>query len=844
MFASLFEFFRKKKEQASLGKKGTDVFAERHKAFRRFLTSWNEFQRTMTDLEYTLCCDHPFALNRVHALCTNVATQVYQCIKQLEKLDAKHCKDLVDRFGQLQKRVLAEVYQETPAIAGPITLSLDSPNFIDVAFGLVDPATIRLEKLRPLCPDAVPQGFVVTAAGCQQLFLQKELSREIARLVQARGGYGTPHLLELAQNLVDLIERTPLPEQLCEAVCSEIGLLRKRAPHKAMRLLFRGRLWPLAAEENAYDIQDPGLLLWGPSVSLEADDASILQALHTTLARKRSALSLFYRRSRGLTDRDAGMCVTCMAVEESVCSGLVHTGSPLQPEDSKFYLYSCTGLPQDMEYNILPVEKLCLGGEEKNVPTLSGLHKNIVQLATTLKEHEKEVLSISWIAGKGEKIQLLLVRPMILAQHLELPKPATRDLQNVQCLYEGGKCANPGRTCGPVYIARTWEDAHNFPKGAILVVPDDQYLWATLIDDAAGIIVCQGHIASRLGSLAREFGRPALFGVSSALSILCNGQKITLCADTGQIFAGQCDCMLEGVPKQRDFMPASPVYRMLQKAGEHILPLTLNVDSLDFRADRCTTYHDIARYCHEMAISAMFSLGADRQHAPTRVRQLKDKVLKQFWIINLNDGFRQLPAGPAIDIADIASVPMQALWYGMSVHPWEGPPPVDGKGFMSVLFEATANPHLDPASQSNFFSEKNYFLITREYCSLHSRFGFHFVSVEARLGAHQSENYVQFQLRGGGANIERRILRVRFVADLLWEFGFTPQIQNDAVSARLEGMDIEEGKHLLAVAGYMTIHTRQLDMIMQDSTQVAERYQIMLAHCRALFIGKEANPKG
>jgi pyruvate,water dikinase len=81
-------------------------------------------------------------------------------------------------------------------------------------------------------------------------------------------------------------------------------------------------------------------------------------------------------------------------------------------------------------------------------------------------------------------------------------------------------------------------------------------------------------------------------------------------------------------------------------------------------------------------------------------------------------------------------------------------------------------------------------------------------------------------------------LRVRFVADLLWEFGFKPAIRNDAVSARLEGMDVEEGRHLLAVAGYMTIHTRQLDMIMQDTAQVARRHDEMLARCRALFTGK------
>lgn len=195
-------------------------------------------------------------------------------------------------------------------------------------------------------------------------------------------------------------------------------------------------------------------------------------------------------------------------------------------------------------------------------------------------------------------------------------------------------------------------------------------------------------------------------------------------------------------------MPGSPVFGILQHAAKHILPLTIDADSVDFTAANCATYHDIARYCHEKAASAMFALGAEKQFAPLRVKQLRDAVLKQFWVVNLSDGFTANPSGPVVDIEQIASCPMLALWRGMNAYPWQGPPPVDGKGFLAVLFEATANPHLDPAAQTAYFSEKNYFMISREYCSLHSRFGFHFVSVEARLGERRKENYLLFQLRG------------------------------------------------------------------------------------------------
>ncbi|MGN0009040.1 MAG: phosphoenolpyruvate synthase, partial [Desulfovibrionaceae bacterium] len=143
---------------------------------------------------------------------------------------------------------------------------------------------------------------------------------------------------------------------------------------------------------------------------------------------------------------------------------------------------------------------------------------------------------------------------------------------------------------------------------------------------------------------------------------------------------------------------------------------------------------------------------------------------------------------------------------------------------------------LDPATQSAYFSEKNYFLLSREYCSLYSRFGFHFVSTEGRLGPHKSNNALVFQLRGGAANVERRIMRVRFVADILWECGLEPVLLHDSVRARVANIDVDNGLAVLSVLGYLTIHTRQLDMIMADKRQVLARKEAMLRDCKELLL--------
>ena len=106
MFLSKFfkRFTSDKKGSSASDGSPEHTFAVRHHRFKLFLTAWNKFQENMTSLEYTLCCDHPFGLHRVRALCTSVATQVYQCIQHLERLNPSQCKALYERFDHLQRR--------------------------------------------------------------------------------------------------------------------------------------------------------------------------------------------------------------------------------------------------------------------------------------------------------------------------------------------------------------------------------------------------------------------------------------------------------------------------------------------------------------------------------------------------------------------------------------------------------------------------------------------------------------------------------------------------------------------------------------------------------------------
>jgi pyruvate,water dikinase len=115
-------------------------------------------------------------------------------------------------------------------------------------------------------------------------------------------------------------------------------------------------------------------------------------------------------------------------------------------------------------------------------------------------------------------------------------------------------------------------------------------------------------------------------------------------------------------------------------------------------------------------------------------------------------------------------------------------------------------------------------MISKNFCSLHSRLGYHFSLLEALVGERHEENYVKFQFRGGAADYERRLNRVLFIGDLLEKYGFRIQVAEDNLVARVEGEDLEYMKQRIEILGYLSIHTRQIDMVMLNESAV-NRYR-------------------
>jgi pyruvate,water dikinase len=162
---------------------------------------------------------------------------------------------------------------------------------------------------------------------------------------------------------------------------------------------------------------------------------------------------------------------------------------------------------------------------------------------------------------------------------------------------------------------------------------------------------------------------------------------------------------------------------------------------------------------------------------------------------------------------------MLAYWRGVSAVGWTGPKPVDLAGFMSVVMSTATDTNIQER-----LHEKNFAIITNDYMNLSNRLGFHFATIEAFLGA-PGESYVSFTFYGGGAELPRRMRRVRFLTRVLEDLNFRVEPKEDSITARIDGYDAEVLEEKLEVLGRLMMVAKQLDMVMLSEEAVEQHYQ-------------------
>jgi len=365
------------------------------------------------------------------------------------------------------------------------------------------------------------------------------------------------------------------------------------------------------------------------------------------------------------------------------------------------------------------------------------------------------------------------------------------------------------------------EDAALVCHGDVLILDNALPRWAALLDKVVAVVAERGGTASHLATVSREYGIPALFNVGLEIQGIHPGQNITVDAEELAVYAGCVESLLQAKTQARpNLMDNSPVQRTLRDVLNLTAPLTLlHPESPQFTPKSCATIHDIIRYCHEKAVQEMFTMGQGCGFQRLAGKRLENDVIMQWWFVDLGGGIRET-AADTISLEDILSEPMRAVWEGITAVPWKGPPQPNVGGFLSVMAQTTMNRELGTCPEPFDTEQGNSVFLSKNFCNINCRIGYHLSVIQAFLGENPRENYIRFSFKGGATDHRRKLMRLQLIGGILETCNFLVTIRDDVLQAHLDGYEFFFLDKRLKTLGYLLMHTRQLDMVMTDQRQV------------------------
>lgn len=754
-----------------------------------------------------------------------LADHLRTMVAALNRMSGDQYPDLAARLEEIERDVAIEVFKERPIEYGAFVVWPGEPDALRPE--VVGGKAAHLASLRGQPRVHVPPFFAVTSYAFHHFMQASGLRERVDEFVR---GMGDPD--ETARQASEAIRAEVLKAALPEDLRQEL--------HRAYRRLAADGHAQVAVRSSAL-VEDSEVSFAGQfETVLGVGEEGLADAYRRVVASKYRWQALRYARMSGLLDEEVAMPVLVMAMVDPVASGVAFSQTPDRPD--AVLVTAVPGLAAAMVEGRAEPDRFLVSRDEPH-EVLEAVHaersrilrcaepggivevagdaatvdadiaRRAARAALRCEEHFGCPQDIEW-ALRGDGV-LFVVQSRPLEWETREARDIAPDLAGVRVLASGGVRACGGTAAGPVVHLLDVEEPGHVEPGAVLVVPITSPRLAGVVGKAAAILAATGSATGHMATVAREFHVPMLVGIPDLFARVPEGVVVTVDAWDGRVYEGAVASLLDREGDSRGVM--DPVRRCLQRFLDRASPLALSDPrSPDFRVSECRSYHDIARFAHQKAMTEMFLVEGLSAEERRGARMLDWKIPLPVLVLDVGGGLRP-GAGRRVAVGEVSSVPFAALVEGMTDPRvrWAGPVGFDLKGFMSVVVRSAAD--------DQRYGEPSFAICSREFVHFSSRLAYHFATVASLCGASADQNYVRFVFHGGAAIAERREWRAFFLATVLRYNGFQVHQVGDRVEAVLGKRGPEAVEEALVMLGRLMVSARHLDMMIENRA-AAETY--------------------
>ncbi|MFA6283660.1 MAG: PEP/pyruvate-binding domain-containing protein [Desulfurivibrionaceae bacterium] len=818
-------------------------FATSFRLFRRLLSLNNAVLEKIGRMEGALSGEYVFDRKFLSEAVAGLNELVREVVSCLGSLTSNRYLALYDRYEEIAGKLSALALDYAGPYDRNLTLSyaLLNSDFEELAGG----KNATLSEIRNNLQLRTPDGFAITAAAYREFMEANDLFARIDA-IRAAPGSSKKHSERIAGSL----RQARFPERLVAAVQDELQQLLKRAGGPAL-LAVRSSGVGEDAETRSFAGQFTSVLEVRPELS------SVLDAYRRVIGSRFSVAALEYLGPKA-SSRDIPMAAGVQPMIQARVAGVTYSRDPESPEKNQLLITSLRGAARDLVSGRRQADRFVMSRVWPFVPLTSeivmpgsfpstreafdllpsGMRRGSASLAPKeLARLAEQALLLEKTFGEPQDIEWALADEPVILQSRPLSLPAkppplpgelAAELAAATPLMSGkGQVAHLGIAAGKVVHVDQNTDPEQFPVGAIAVARFPSPQLSPIVWRAAAMITEIGGPTGHLATIAREYRTPALFGTGDATKLLAEGAEVTVDVENKQVYQGIIEGLVRLHGAEENDYRASKELRILRRILRWVAPITLSdPTSAGFKAENCSTFHDILRFAHEKAIDTLIHFHAGQAGSQGELsRPVRLPIRLKLRVIDLGAGIRpEAPGEGEISMEMLNSRPLNAILQGF-LKDDQGEKEPAPLGFRDILSGISKPLALltGPA-----YPGDNLGIIAEHYCNLCLRLGYHLNVVDAYMSPDPDNNYIYFRFAGGMAEKAKREWRARLISAILSGLYFKVERTGDLVIAKARNLDVPRMERVLGRLGELISFTRQLDVRMRDEAAIEQFFQRFL----------------
>jgi pyruvate,water dikinase len=844
------------------------IFRSKYVNFKILLDSNSELLKILSEMEDKLRGETVFGMTFIRSQTLRALFHAGRMIRSFESLSGRSVQALSVVLDLIHQQIQQE--QEIQPLPKIPEYILPYDRITKETTGYVGGKSANLGEILNCVHLPIPMGFAITTTAFDGFIQSKGLVDEIRKRKMELDIIAPETIVSVSENIQQLLTQAEIPEDIETAIL--------KAYHQTFAPVGTTQASVLVALRSSAIGEDSHMSFAGQYLSvLNVPKSNIIQEYKRIIASLFTDRAISYRQHMGIPFEDAAMSVACLEMVPAIVSGVMYSSHPFNLHENNIIIQAVWGLGPyvadgiitpdsytvsksdpphilDMKISSKSVKLVCgkdgylseetVDTNKQNQPCLTKEDTELLaSYAVRLENHFQCPQDIEWAIDTAGQILILQTRPLRrnLNSNTEADSASSEPVPGHSIIIDGGSIACPGVGYGPAYHVRSESDLIAFPDGGILIASYSYPQYVLVMQKAQALVTDFGSITGHMASLAREFKVPALLNAQTATSAIEHGRMITVDAYSGRVYDGKVDELLEMRIEKKWFMKDTPVYNLLRKRADLIVPLNLiDPKSPQFLPENCKTIHDIMRYIHEKSYAEVFQISDMASDRGSMSVRLKARIPLDLYIIDLGNGLSDDAfRSSMITVDQITSVPFNALLKGMLRKDLKAmePRPVELKGLFSVMSQQMLAP---PNRAIERFGDKSYAIISDKYLNFSSRVGYHYSILDSYCGQTQTKNYINFQFKGGAADDVRKNRRVRSIEKILGALGFLVESQGDRVTARFAKAQPVIIEEKLDYIGRLLLFTRQMDMLMTTEASVNHLAECFLQGDYCLETKREA----